>query len=151
MKKTIRIATQETAGDSAGCGSAPAAAQFSAGIDTDIFEADSLALGGERFWEAFWRTQHIYGGLAEGRPLTQVLAGLGEDVLAKFHEDVLRAARAAEQLPEEEANDIFGMVRFLLSMEHADPEFDPFTAEPYQEVMLRLAALADSELTRRNS
>lgn len=131
---------------------APAAAQpFAAGIDTNIFEADSQALDGERFWEAYWQTQHTYGGISEGQPLAAVLGALDAALFDKLQGDVRRLAAGDDTLPEAEGNDILGMVIFLLCMERADPSYNPLAEEGYEKLMMRFVAAVDAESARRAS
>lgn len=120
-----------------------------AGIDTDIFEADSLALGGERFWEAFWRTQHAYGGVHDGQPLAAMLAMLPLEVFSKLQADIARLRTDYEQMDDAERDDVFGMVMFLLSIENGDPQYIPLEHEDYDTLMTRFSAVVDAEAARR--
>ncbi len=157
MARTIKIVSVEDAAASpSGCGSEGSQSsqaqtqKFAAGIDTDIFEADLPEVGGERFWEAFWRTQHTYGGLSEGQALADVLKLLDDVVFAKLHEDIQRVVSDASALPEEDTNDILGMVSFLLCMERADPHYEPFDGGGYAEAIGRFSAVVDAETQRRH-
>lgn len=123
--------------------------KLAAGIDVDIFEADTLELGGERFWEAFWKTQHTYGGVHEGQPLSAMLAALHADVFRKLQEDVERLRGDYAQMDEAERDDVFGMVMFLLSMAHGDLMHNPLEHEGYEAAMARFAAAVADEATRR--
>lgn len=146
MKTVIKVVPLATEGEAPQAGSG---GSFAAGIDTDIFEADSLALEGERFWEAFWQTQHAYGGVSEGQALVDVLRSLDEAILAKMHHDVQRVVADLAVVPDDEANDILGMMSFLLCMERGDPRFDPFGGENGGEAMTRFVDLVAAERQRR--
>ena len=120
-----------------------------AGIDTDIFEADSLELGGERFWEAFWKTQHKYGGVHEGQSLAAILAGLYPEAFDKLQEDVARLRTDHEQMDEAERDDVFGMMMFLLSIEQGDLMYNPLEHASYDELMTRFVAVVAAEAAKR--
>lgn len=170
MSRTIKILNVESSSDAGGCGSStlPSSPAYAAGIDTDIFEADTLAMGGERFWEAFWRTQHTYGGVSEGQSLAEIFSRLEEPVLEKLASDMARlcleaglrlevsasastvnAAAATSALGDEEKDDVLGMVMFLLTIERADPAYSPFEIEGYEGALARFAAAVGAEQQRR--
>ncbi|SMB27544.1 protein of unknown function [Sterolibacterium denitrificans] len=123
--------------------------KLAAGIDVDIFEADIQELGGERFWEAFWKTQHTYGGVHEGQPLAAIFATLHADLFHKLQDDVERLRNDDAQMDEAERDDVFGMVMFLLSVAHGDPMYDPIEHEGYEAAMARFAAAVSDEAARR--
>lgn len=120
-----------------------------AGIDTDIFEADNLEFGGERFWEAYWRTQHTYGGVHEGQSLATILAGLDARAWDKLSTDFIRLRDDHEQMPDDDKNDVFGMVIFLLSMESGDQAHDPLETLGFDGVMQHFSAAIAAESQRR--
>lgn len=120
-----------------------------AGIDTDIFEADSLEFGGERFWEAYWRTQLTYGGVHEGQSLSTILAGLDTIAWDKLSADFVRLRDDHEHMPEDDRNDVFGMVLFLLSMEAGNHEHDALEEKGFDGVMQHFSAAIDAETQRR--
>ena len=120
-----------------------------AAIDLDIFNADKSGLDGERFWEAYWRTQHVYGSISEGQPLGKVFSALSEPVFEKLQHDVTRLADSHAQMADEETNDIFGMIVFLLTMEKADPEYNPIEQEGYEAALAYFSSLVRDEAQRR--
>ncbi|MBV2235203.1 MAG: hypothetical protein KUL75_06605 [Sterolibacterium sp.] len=129
----------------------PASQTLGAGIDADIFEADSLALGGERFWEAFWKTQHKYGGVHEGQSLAVILANLFQDAFDKLQTDIERLQRDHVQMDEAERDDIFGMVMFLLSIEQGDLMYNPLEDADYASLMARFSAVVAAEAQKRSA
>lgn len=152
MTRTIKIVSVEDAASPSGCGSPgaePRARTLAAGIDTDIFEADSLELGGERFWESFWKTQHVYGGVQEGQALSSVFAGLDDAAFDKLREDVERIRVDHAAMADAEKDDILGMVMFLLSMERGDVTYNPLEHEGYDGAMARFATAVGEEARRR--
>lgn len=128
---------------------AESAQKLAAGIDVDIFEADTQELGGERFWEAFWKTQHTYGGVHEGQPLAAILATLHADLFQKLRDDVERLRNDDAQMDDAERDDVFGMVMFLLSVVQGDPMYDPIEHEGYEAAMARFVAAVSDEAARR--
>lgn len=155
MTRTIKIiSVEDTANtaNTAGCGSGEGRRQqekLAAGIDTDIFEADSLEAGGERFWEAYWKTQHVYGGVHEGQTLAEIFAGLDDAVFGKLREDIERIRVDHAGMGDAEKDDVFGMVMFLLGMERGDPLYNPLEHEGYEGAMARFAAAVGNEALRR--
>lgn len=129
----------------------PASQTLGAGIDADIFEADSLALGGERFWEAFWKTQHKYGGVHEGQSLAVILANLFQEAFDKLQTDIERLQRDHVQMDEAERDDIFGMVMFLLSIEQGDLMYNPLEDADYASLMARFSAVVAAEAQKRSA
>lgn len=129
----------------------PASQTLGAGIDADIFEADSLALGGERFWEAFWKTQHKYGGVHEGQSLAVILANLFQEAFDKLQTDIERLQRDHAQMDEAERDDIFGMVMFLLSIEQGDLMYNPLEDADYASLMARFSAVVAAEAQKRSA
>jgi len=115
MKRIINIVTSSDAGIS---GADEQNQQNSkpdnaASIDLDIYNADGMELGGERFWEAFWRTQHVYGGIFEGQPLNILFRSLDKTIFEKLHDDLMRFCNHPDKLDDAEKNDILGMVIFF--------------------------------------
>jgi hypothetical protein len=152
MTRTIKIVSVDENASTAGCGGAEQAAseqRSAAGIDTDIFEADSLGLGGERFWEAFWRTQLTYGGVSAGQSLALIFANLPDEIFSKLREDIERLHVDHLNMPDAEKDDIFGMLIFLTGMERGDPAYDPIEREGYESTMARLALAISQEVRRR--
>ncbi len=121
---------------------------LAAGIDLDIYEADDLGLDGERFWESFWRTQHVYGGVVEGQPLADLFRSLDDAIVEKLHHDL---ARLEGNLVKDDAekNDILGMVIFLLCIEKGDPQYDPIEQQGYEASLTYFSSLARDEFQRR--
>lgn len=150
MARTIKILNVDPAADAGGCGTSPQllSQDFAAGIDTDIFEADTLELGGERFWEAFWRTQHTYGGVSEGQGLAEIFAALEDRVLDKLVQDVTRLQSEASAMSDEEKDDVLGMVMFLLTLERADPDYNPFEVEGFDGALSRFLSSAKARQQR---
>lgn len=122
---------------------------MAAAIDLDIYEADDLGLDGERFWEAFWRTQHVYGGITEGQPLKAVFRSLDKAIIEKLHHDLTRLCNNPAELDDAEKNDILGMVIFLLCMEKGDPQYDPMEQQGYEPSLSYFSALVRDELQFR--
>lgn len=152
MTRTIKIISVEDAASPAGYGSGEGQSQhkkLAAGIDTDIFEADSLEAGGERFWEAFWKTQHVYGGVHEGQSLGSIFASLDDAVFGKLREDIERIRVDHAGMADAERDDVFGMVMFLLGMERGDVAYNPLEHEGYERAMARFAAAVGDEARRR--
>ena len=127
----------------------PAPSFMAAGIDTDIFEADIQELGGERFWEAYWKPQLTYGGVSEGQSLAAIFAGLADEVFGKLREDVTRLQAHHLRMHEDEKNDIFGMIIFLLGVERGDASYDPIEHEGYEGAMTRFMQAMNLEAQRR--
>ena len=158
MTRTIKIVSVGDESSSCGTGQNTAVpkkagthaeTQFAAGIDTDIFEADIQELGGERFWEAFWKTQLTYGGVSEGQSLSAIFSGMAGEVFDKLCEDVTRLQGQHLRLHEDEKNDIFGMIIFLLGVERGDPFYDPIEHEGYEGTMARFMQAMSFEMERR--
>ncbi len=158
MTRTIKIVSVGEEPSSCGTGQNAAipktagthtGTQFAAGIDTDIFEADIQELGGERFWEAFWKTQLTYGGVSEGQPLSAIFSGLAGEVFDKLCEDVTRLQGQHLRMHDDEKNDIFGMVIFLLGVERGDASYDPIEHEGYEGTMARFMQAMNLEMERR--
>lgn len=151
--RTIKIAS--VGEDSSSCGTGQNAAsqaadsRFSAGIDTDIFEADIQELGGERFWEAYWKTQLAYGGVSEGQPLAAIFSSQADEVFDKLCEDATRLQAHHLRMHEDEKNDIFGMIIFLLGVERGDASYDPIEHEGYEGAMMRFMQAMSLERERR--
>lgn len=154
MTRTIKIVSAEDAASPSGCGSrdkdnTPQREKFAAGIDTDIFEADTQELGGERFWESFWKTQHVYGGVHEGQSLAGIFGALGDDVFEKLRTDVERLHTNDAAMSDADKDDVFGMVMFLLGMERGDVQYNPLEQEGYAGALGRFAAAVAAEARRR--
>ncbi|MBP9714056.1 MAG: hypothetical protein KBD60_10255 [Sterolibacterium sp.] len=150
--RTIRIVNADEVTPSAGCGSASAelpGKSLAAGIDTDIFEADIQELGGERFWEAYWKTQLTYGGVSEGQPLAIIFAGLPSEVFDKLGADVERLRVDHLKMHDDEKDDVFGMIIFLLGVERGDAAYDPIEHEGYEGAMARFVQALSQEMHRR--
>lgn len=151
MKKIINIIASSDAG------SHGAAEQIqninkpdlAAAIDLDIYNADDASLDGERFWEAYWRTQHVYGGLVEGQPLSVLFRSLDQTILEKLHYDLTRVCSNSVKLDDAEKNDIVGMVIFLLCIEKGDPQYDPIEHEGYESSLSRFSSLVTEEYRLR--
>jgi len=118
---------------------------LAAAIDLDIYEADDRSLDGERFWEAFWRTQHVYGGIAEGQPLKVLFRSLDKVIFEKLHHDLTRLCNNPAELDDAEKNDILGMVIFLLCLEKGDPQYDPMEQQGYEPSLSYFLALVSDE------
>ncbi|HQW21158.1 MAG TPA: hypothetical protein PLI90_10880 [Rhodocyclaceae bacterium] len=151
MKRIINITPQSS---TAGHGAddwhhQPAQTKSAAGIDTEIFNADPLGLDGERFWEAYWRTQHIYGGLHEGKPLEAVFSSLDNAIFEKLCHDIERVSSNLVKIDEAEQNDILGMVVFLLGMEKNDPDYNPAEHDGYEAALAHFSSLMHDESQRR--
>lgn len=137
-----------------GCSSGKVSAQsqqiaMAAGIDTDIFEADELGLEAERFWEAFWRTQHVYGGIAAGQSLSHILKALDAPIFEKLYQELQQYCNSPEQLDHTAQNDILGMLVFLLCIEKGDSEYDPIAQEGYEAALTYFCRQVDAEKQRR--
>ena len=150
MKKVIDIVAFDAASHGADAQTPKIAkADLAAAIDLDIYEADDIGLDGERFWEAFWRTQHVYGGVVEGQPLDVLFRSLDDAIIDKMHDDI---TRLGDNLVTDdgEKNYILGMVIFLLCIEKADPQYDPIGEQGYEASLAYFASLVDAEYRRRN-
>ena len=151
MKRIINITPQSS---TAGHGAddwhhQPAQTKSAAGIDTEIFNADPLGLDGERFWEAYWRTQHTYGGLHEGKPLEAVFRSLDNAIFEKLCCDIERISSDLSKMDEAEQNDILGMVVFLLGMEMNDQDYNPAEHDGYEAALAHFSSIMRDESQRR--
>ena len=146
MKQVINIIAVDTASP----GSAEQKkADLAAAIDLDIFEADGANPEGERFWESFWRTQLVYGGISEGQALDKVFQTLDSTIFEKLHQDLTSLRDRPTELDEAETNDILGMMVFLLCIERADPQYDPIEQDGYEASLSHFTALVTDEHRRR--
>lgn len=151
MLPTIKIIPQRTdasaaaSGHEAGTGSK----KLVAGIDTGIFEGDSHELGGERFWEAYWSTQHTYGAIVEGQSLAVMLAAQPDRLLDKLHADVSRLRQDPDTVRDDDKNDVLGMMMFLLSLERGEPGYNPFQDRGVEPVLSDFADTVVAERQRR--
>lgn len=123
--------------------------KFAAGIDTDIFEADSLELGGERFWESYWTTQHTYGAIVEGQSLSAILAMQPGELLDKLAADVSQIRQDHGKMSDSDKDDVLGMMMFLLSLERAEPGYNPFQEQGVERVLAGFAEAVAAERQRR--
>lgn len=141
-----RIADAPVSGDhESGAGSK----RLVAGIDTGIFEGDSHELGGERFWEAYWSTQHTYGAIVEGQSLAVMLAAQPDRLLDKLHADVSRLRQDPDTVRDDDKNDVLGMMMFLLSLERGEPGYNPFQDRGVEPVLSDFADTVVAERQRR--
>lgn len=124
--------------------------KFAAGIDTDIFEADNLEFGGERFWESYWTTQHTYGAVTEGQSLAAMLAAQPDELLAKLQDDVSQLRGDHSKMSDSDKDDVLGMMMFLLSLERAQPGYNPFQALGMEQVLAGFAEAVASARQRRS-
>lgn len=147
MKKIIDIVVSSDAGipGAEGPDRQNDKSDVAAAIDLDIYEADDLGLDGERFWEAYWRTQHVYGGVSEGQPLRILFRSLGNAIFEKLHDDLTRFADDLVKLDDAEKNDILGMVIFLLCIEKGDPQYDPMEQEGFEASLSYFSSLVKDE------
>ncbi len=122
---------------------------LAASIDLDIFNADDASLEGERFWEAFWRTQHVYGGVAPGQSLATIFKSLDPVIIDKLQAELQRFIDQPEQFDEGGKNDILGMIYFLLSIEKGDADYNPFEQEGYDASLAYFRQAVHNEQQRR--
>jgi len=150
MKQIINIVAFDPGSHGAGeQGQQNNKSDIGASIDLDIYNADSMGLDGERFWEAFWRTQHVYGGITEGQPLNILLRSLDNTIFEKLRYDLMRFCNDPVKLDDVEKNDIFGMVIFLLCIEKGDPQYDPIEQEGYESSLSYFSSLVRDEYQLR--
>lgn len=141
-----RIADAPVSGDhESGAGSK----RLVAGIDTGIFEGDSHELGGERFWEAYWSTQHTYGAISEGQSLAAMLAAQPDRLIDKLHADVSQLRQHPKTMRDDDKNDVLGMMMFLFSLERRTPGYNPFQELGVDRVLDDFSAAVSVERQQR--